>query len=146
MNDIKMNLDQIKAVIPHREPMLLVDEVVNMVSERSITAGFYVDPGRDIFRGHFPDEPVLPGVYTVEIMAQTSDILILSCERYAGKKPLFIGINKVKFRAKIKPGDTLEIRAKISYENLEKSIVTCSAEVYDGGVLACEGDVTLAMR
>ena len=146
MSDMKMNREEIKTVIPHRDPMLLVDEVLKMIPEKSITTKFYVDPQRDIFRGHFPSEPVLPGVYTVEIMAQTSDILILSCQRYAGKTPLFIGIDKVKFRSKIKPGDTLEIRSRISSENTEKAIVTCSAEVYNDGQLACEGDVTLAMR
>ena len=146
MSHLRMNLEKIKAIIPHRDPMLLVDGVGDMMPEDSITSRFYVDPDRDIFRGHFPEEPVLPGVYTVEIMAQTSDILILSCERYAGKTPLFIGIDRVKFRWKIKPGDTLEIHSRISYENTDKAIVTCSAEVYNGGVLACEGDVTLAMR
>ena len=94
----------------------------------------------------FPGDPVLPGVYTVEIMAQTSDILILSTERYAGKVPLFIGINNVKFKSPIRPGDTLEIHSEMTYEKEEKAIVTCSAEVYDDGVLACTGDVTLAMR
>ena len=124
MSHLRMNLEKIKAIIPHRDPMLLVDEVVDMMPEDSITSRFYVDPDRDIFRGHFPEEPVLPGVYTVEIMAQTSDILILSCERYAGKTPLFIGIDRVKFRWKIKPGDTLEIHSRISYENTDKAIVT----------------------
>lgn len=136
----------IKKIIPHRDPMLLVDEIEEMEPEKSITAKFYVDPEREIFKGHFPGDPVLPGVYTVEIMAQTSDVLILSCDRYAGTTPLFIGINNVRFISKIKPGDTLEIHSSISKEKKEKAIVTCSAEVYDAGTLACTGDVTLAMR
>lgn len=146
MSNIKMDREGIMSIIPHRDPMLLVDEVVEMIQEESICTTFYVDPSREIFQGHFPEEPVLPGVYTVEIMAQTSDILILSCERYAGKTPLFIGIDKVKFRSKIKPGDTLEICSRISFEKEAKAIVTCSAQVYNHGELACEGDVTLAMR
>lgn len=141
-----MNRDEIMKIIPHRDPMLLVDEVTEMEAEKSIVTRFYVNPEREIFKGHFPDEPVLPGVYTVEIMAQTADILILSCRRYAGKIPLFIGINNVKFKSKIKPGDTLKIHAEFASEKAEKGIVTCSAKVYDDGVLACEGDVTLAMR
>lgn len=141
-----MNREEIKKIIPHRDPMLLVDEVVSMEPEKEIISKFYVDPAREIFRGHFPGDPVLPGVYTVEIMAQTSDILILSCDRYAGKVPLFIGIDNVKFLSKILPGDTLEIHSKFAKERREKAIVTCSAEVYDKGTLACTGDVTLAMR
>lgn len=143
-----MKLDQegIKRIIPHRDPMLLVTAVEELEPGSSIRATFYVDPAREIFRGHFPGEPVLPGVYTVECMAQTADILLLSTERYAGKTPLFLGIDGVKFRRKILPGQTVEIRARLTRERPEKAIATCSAEVYAGGELAASGDVTLAMR
>ena len=143
---VLMDKEGIKKVIPHIDPMLLVDEVLEMEPETSIVTRFYVGPEREIFKGHFPGDPVLPGVYTVEVMAQTSDILILSTERYAGKVPLFLGVNNVKFLAKIKPGDTLETHSKFFKERAEKAIVTCQAEVYDNGVLACTGEVTLAMR
>lgn len=146
MRNSIMNRDDIKKIIPHRDPMLLIDAVLEMEAEKSIAASFYVDPSREIFKGHFPEEAVLPGVYTVEIMAQASDILILSCERYANKIPLFIGIDKVKFLSKIKPGNTVEVHSEISFEKAEKAIVTCSATVYNEGILACQGDVTLAMR
>ena len=134
------------AVIPHRDPMLLVDAVEEMVPGEHITATFFVSPDREIFKGHFPSEPVLPGVYSVECMAQTADILLLSTQRYAGKIPLFLGINNVRFLRKILPGDTIEIRAKLASERAEKAIATCSAEIYDRGELAAAGDVTLAMR
>lgn len=143
---MKMNREEIKAVIPHRDPMLLVDSVEDMVPGEHITAFFYVDPNREIFKGHFPTEPVLPGVYSVECMAQTADILLLSTQRYAGKIPLFLGINNVRFLRKILPGDTIEIHAKLTYERLEKAIATCSAEIYNCGELTATGDVTLAMR
>ena len=108
MEKVLMTTDDVKKVIPHRAPMLLVDNVVQMEPEQSITTTWHIDPEREIFKGHFPGDPVLPGVYTVENMAQTADILILSTERYAGKVPLFLGVNNVKFLAKILPGDTLE--------------------------------------
>lgn len=146
MGEIQLNRAQIMEIIPHRDPMLLVDSVLSMTEGTCIEGSFYVDPDREIFKGHFPDEPVLPGVYTVEVMAQVSDILLLSMGRYAGKVPLFIGIDKVRFFRKIQPGDTLRIVSRIQSERIEKSIVTCSAEVYNKEELACTGDVTLAMR
>lgn len=141
-----LNQEDIKKVIPHRDPMLLIDEVKEIIEGKSIIANFYVDPNREIFKGHFPGAPVLPGVYTVECMAQASDILLLSLERYAGTIPYFIGIDKVKFMKKIEPGDTIEIHSSISLEKREKAIVTCSATVYNKGDIAATGDVTLAMR
>ncbi len=136
----------IKKIIPHRDPMLLIDEVIELQEEKSIKTSFYVSPEREIFKGHFPKEPVLPGVYTVEIMAQTSDVLLLSMERYANKVPLFIGIDKVKFLKKIIPGDTITITSEILLEKAEKAVVTCEAKVYKDDELACVGNVTLAMR
>ncbi|MBK5253953.1 MAG: 3-hydroxyacyl-ACP dehydratase FabZ [Peptostreptococcaceae bacterium] len=141
-----MDKEGIKKIIPHRDPMLLIDEVTEMEFEKNIKTKFFVSPNREIFKGHFPSEPVLPGVYTVEIMAQTSDVLILSCERYANTIPLFIGIDKVKFIRKISPGDTIIITSEIISEKTEKAIVTCEAKVYNHGELACVGNVTLAMR
>lgn len=143
---MKMDQEAIKKVSPHRDPMLLVTTVEELTPGEAITATFYVDPSREIFKGHFPGEPVLPGVYSVECMAQTADILLLSTERYAGKIPLFLGINNVRFQRKILPGDTIEIHAKLASERAEKAIATCSAEIYNHGELAATGDVTLAMR
>ena len=126
--------------------MLLVSTVEEMIPGERIVSTFWVDPDREIFKGHFPGEPVLPGVYSVECMAQTADILLLSMDRYVGKVPLFLGINNVRFLRKILPGDTLEIHAKLASERVEKAIATCAAEVYNHGELAATGEVTLAMR
>ena len=142
----KLNHAQVMEIIPHRDPMLLVDTVEEMVPGERIVSTFWVDPDREIFKGHFPEESVLPGVYSVECMAQTADILLLSMKRYAGRVPLFLGINNVRFLRKILPGDTIEIRAKLASERVEKAIATCAAEIYDHGELAVSGEVTLAMR
>lgn len=141
-----MNQEEIKKIIPHRDPMLLVTTVEQLETDESIITTFYVDPQREIFKGHFPDEPVLPGIYSVECMAQAADILLLSTERYAGKIPLFLGIDQVRFQRKILPGETIEVRAKLVKERKEKEIATCSAEGYVDGELAVSGNVTLAMR
>ena len=100
MSGISLTRTQIMEIIPHRDPMLLIDEVSELKPGESVIAKFYVNPERDIFRGHFPGAPVLPGIYTTEIMAQASDILLLSLERYAGTIPYFIGIDQVKFLKK----------------------------------------------
>ncbi|MDR3225201.1 MAG: 3-hydroxyacyl-ACP dehydratase FabZ [Clostridiales Family XIII bacterium] len=142
----KLNQEEIKKIIPHRDPMLLIDAVTDIEPGHRIEATFFVSPERDLFRGHFPEAPVLPGVYTVECMAQASDILLLSFDRYKGTIPYFIGINNVKFMNKIEPGDTIEIHSEIASERIEKAIVTCSATVYNHGEIAATGEVTLAMR
>ena len=143
---MKLAQEEIKNIIPHRDPMLLVSTVEEMIPGERIVSTFWVDPEREIFKGHFPGEPVLPGVYSVECMAQTADILLLSMDRYVGKVPLFLGINNVRFLRKILPGDTLEIHAKLASERVEKAIATCAAEIYNHGELAATGEVTLAMR
>ena len=143
---MKLNREEIMAVIPHRDPMLLVDAVEDLVPGERIETTFWVNPAREIFRGHFPDEPVLPGVYTVECMAQTADVLLLSAEKYAGTIPYFVGIDGVRFMGKIEPGDTITIEAEIEEEYPEKAIVICRAAVYNDGRKAAVGKVTLAMR
>lgn len=143
---MKLNLDEIKAIIPHRDPMLLISSVEELTPGEAIVTHFHIDADREIFRGHFPGEPVLPGVYSVESMAQASDILLLSTPRYAGKTPLLLGINNVRFRQKILPGSTIEIRARMLSERPEKAIATCAAEIYLDDTLAASGEVTLAMR
>ncbi len=141
-----LNKDDIKKIIPHRDPMLLIDSVAELEPGKRITAKFYVDPARDIFTGHFPDNPVLPGIYIVEMMAQAADIMMLSTAKYRGKTPYFLGIDKVRFKSKILPGAQITIHAVIQSEVEAKDIITCEAEVYNGAEQACTGIVTLAMR
>lgn len=146
MSKIVMNKEQIKEIIPHREPMLMIDNVIEMKNGESIITNFYLDPKLDFFKGHFPQAPVMPGVLAVESMAQTADVLLLSMKQYAGKIPLFIGIDEVKFKNKIEPGDMIEIKARILKVNEPKAVVTCDAVIYDNGEVATTGLVTLAMR
>ena len=143
---MKLNQDEIKTILPHREPMLLVTSVAELQCGETIHAVFFVDPAMDIFRGHFPQEPILPGVYSIECMAQAVDILLMTTPRYAAKTPLLLGVDKVSFRRKILPGDTLDIHAKIISERIEKAIVTCAAEICVRQEPAARGDITIAMR
>lgn len=143
---MKLNHQQVMDILPHRDPMLLIDEVSELIPGERVVASFYVDPKRDIFQGHFPGAPVLPGVYTVEATAQAADILLMSLDRYKGKTPLFLGIKDASFKKKIVPGDTLEIQATLASERLEKAIASCACKVFTDGDLAAETIVTLAMR
>lgn len=141
-----LNHSQVMEIIPHRDPMLLIDEVQELIPGERIVATFRVDAEREIFKGHFPEEPVLPGVYTVEATAQATDLVLMTKPAYAGKTPLFLGINNVRFRKKICPGDTMEIYAEMMSERPEKAIATCKCTVYTDGDVAAETEVTIAMR
>lgn len=141
-----MDKKEIETILPHRDPMLLITTVEELIPGERILATFYVNPEREIFKGHFPSDAMLPGVYTVECIAQAADVLLLSTERYRGKIPLFLGINNVKFLNKIRPNDTIEICASLTSERKEKSIATCHGDVFCKGQIVASGDVTLAMR
>lgn len=143
---MKLNHRQVMEIIPHRDPMLLIDEVQELEPGRRVVATFRADPDREIFKGHFPGDPVLPGVYTVEATAQATDLVLMSKPEYAGKVPLFLGIDHVKFRRKILPGDTLEIHAELLKERAEKAIATCRCTVYTDSETAAETEITIAMR
>ena len=138
--------EYIKTILPHREPMLLVDTVQELEPGRRAVTTFYVDKDMDIFRGHFPGDPVYPGIYTIETMGQAADVLVLSTERYAGKTPLFLGLNRARFYKKILPGDTVEVHVEIVSEREEKAIITCGAAAFVRGEKAADCELAIAMR
>ena len=146
MSEIKMTHDEVMQVLPHRTPMLLVDTVEQLASMEMIATSFYIDPAMEIFKGHFPGDPVFPGVLSVECMAQAVDIMLMTADKYAGKTPLFLGINNVRFMKKILPGDTLTCRAEMATEREDKGIVTCNAVGYINGEAVVSGEITVAMR
>lgn len=105
-----MNRDEIMEILPHRDGMLLVDEVVR---EEEEAHGFYHVRGDEWFlQGHFPGAPVVPGVILCEILAQSACVL-LQDQMTEGKLPMYTGLNNVRFKFPVKPGDTFETRCKI---------------------------------
>ena len=97
------------AVIPHRPPFLFVDEIVAVEPGVGATARWHLSGDEWFFAGHFPGRPTLPGVLMCEAIAQVGAIAVLTDERYAGKLPLFGGLDGARFRRQVGPGDTLEL-------------------------------------
>ena len=97
------------AVLPHRPPFLFVDEVVELVPGERVVGRWHLTGDEWFFAGHFPGRPTLPGVLMCEAIAQTGAIAVLSDERYAGRLPLFGGLDAARFRRQVGPGDTLDL-------------------------------------
>ncbi len=138
--------DEVKAILPHREPMLFIDSVKKLIPGVEVTATYEVRRDLDVFRGHFPEKPVFPGALTVEAIAQAADILLLSLERYRGKTPLFMGIRKANFRKIIEPGAVMEIYGTLQEERFELGWATCRGQVFVEGELMADAEVILALR
>ena len=105
--------DEIKNIIPHREPFILIDEITELTPGVSATALKHVSEDEYYFKGHFPSNPVMPGVLIVEALAQTGAVAVLSMPEYKGKTAYFGGIKDAKFKRMVKPGDTLVLETNI---------------------------------
>lgn len=138
--------EEVMEIIPHRDPMLMIDTVLELVPGERIIASVWVSPDRDVFRGHFPGDPIFPGLYTIEAIAQATDIILMTKPAYAGKVPLFLGINNVRFWKKVLPGDTLELHSEIIKERADKAIATGKGSAYVNGEIVAEAEVSIAMR
>ncbi|MBO0471684.1 3-hydroxyacyl-ACP dehydratase FabZ [Enterococcus sp. DIV0242_7C1] len=108
-----MNIQEIKEIIPHRYPFLLLDTVEEIVIGEKVIAKKNVTINEPFFQGHFPGEPVMPGVLILEALAQAGAVALLSMPDFKGKTAYFGGIDKAKFRQKVVPGDTLMLEVEI---------------------------------
>jgi len=138
------NREQIKAVIPHREPFLLIDEITEYTEKESVTAVKYVTGGEDFFRGHFPEYKVMPGVLILEALAQAGAFIVLNMEEYKGKIAFFAGADEVKWRRQVKPGDTLLLCVKV--EKLRFGMGIADAAAYVGEETACTAKIKFAVQ
>lgn len=137
-----LNKDQIKEILPHREPFLLVDQVEEMEVGKSIKATKFVREDEYYFQGHFPGRPIMPGVLIVESLAQAGGIALLSMPEHKGKLAVFGSIKNARFRKQVVPGDTLTLNVKL--DRLRSSSGTGIAEAYVGDVLACKCEIMFA--
>ena len=108
-----MSIQEIKEIIPHRYPMLLVDRIEELEEGKRVVAKKNVTINEPFFQGHFPHEPVMPGVLIVEALAQAGAVALLSLPDFRGKTAYFGGLDKAKFRKKVTPGDTLILEVEI---------------------------------
>jgi 3-hydroxyacyl-[acyl-carrier-protein] dehydratase len=142
-NEILMNRAQIMEVLPHRDPFLFVDEVMEMEVGKSVKAIKYVQEEEYYFKGHFPQEKVMPGVLIIEALAQAGGIGVLSMPENSGKLAYLGGVKNAKFRQKVVPGDILTLEVTLDKIKARAGIGTGTA--YVNGKMACRMEMTFAL-
>lgn len=138
-----LNKDEIKEIIPQREPFLMIDEVEEYTPGVGATAYKYVNEEEWYFKGHFPGNPIMPGVLITESLAQTGAVAILSVPENKGKNALFGGINNMKFKRMVVPGDKLKLEVKIIKQKGPIGVGEAIATV--NGQIAAKGELTFAI-
>lgn len=137
-----MNQEDIKKIIPHRDPFLLIDEILEM-SEDKVVALKHVRPDEYYFKGHFPDEPVMPGVLIIESIAQAGAVCVLSRPEFKGRTAYFARIEDARFKHKVQPGD--ELRLEMTLGTIRGTIGKGEGRAYLGDKLAASATMTFAI-
>ncbi len=138
-----LDINQIKEILPHRHPFLLIDYIEDYEPGQYAVGYKCVSYREDFFEGHFPQEPVMPGVLIIEALAQTGAVAILSQEEYKGKLVYFAGIDKCKFKGKVVPGDKLRLETKLIRQKGPVGIGSAEATV--DGKLVARAELTFAI-
>jgi 3-hydroxyacyl-[acyl-carrier-protein] dehydratase len=138
-----LDAKQIQEIIPHRFPFLLVDKIIEMEWGTHAVGIKNVTMNEPFFQGHFPDYPVMPGVLIVEALAQVGAVAMLGLEENRGKIAFFAGINKVRFKRQVRPGDTLRLEVEVG--KLRRSIGTGTATATVDGEVAAQGELMFAI-
>ncbi len=134
-----MDIKEIMEIIPHRYPFLLIDKI-EYLEDNKIIAIKNITINEYFFQGHFPIEPVMPGVLIIEALAQTGAVALLKREEFKGKIAYFGGINNAKFRKKVVPGDTLKLEVELT--RIRGSAGIGKGIAYVEGKKVCEAELT----
>jgi 3-hydroxyacyl-[acyl-carrier-protein] dehydratase len=140
---VALGREQIEEILPHRDPFLFLDEVLVLEPGVRVVARKQVREDEWFLTGHFPGRPIMPGVIIVEAMAQTGAVAVLADEANRGKLALFAGIDDVRFKRMVLPGDVLELTCEIDRMRGPVGRGKATAEV--GGELAARGTLTFAV-
>ncbi len=141
--DLLVDRDGVKELIPHREPILLLDGLTVLIPGKSAVGVKYVDPDDYFLAGHFPENPIMPGVLMVEALAQTGACALMGSKDAQGKLVMFAGIDRVRFRRPVRPGDTLNLSVEI--DRIRGPIGRGQAVATVDGEVAVEGRLTFAL-
>ena len=135
----KMGINEIKKILPHRYPFLLIDRIIDFEEDKSIIGIKNVTANEEFFNGHFPEHPVMPGVLIIEALAQTGAVLVLMKPENKGKIAFFAGIDNVRFKRQVVPGDQLKLEIEVI--KLRSSVGKCNAKATVDGEVVCQGEL-----
>lgn len=138
-----MDVKEIQKILPHRYPFLMVDRIEEIEVGKRAVGIKNVTVNEPFFQGHFPGTPIMPGVLIVEAMVQVGAVTLLSLEEYKGKIAVFAGIDKLRFRGQVIPGDTLRMEAEILA--LKRGIGKARGKAEVDGKIVCEGEFMFAV-
>ena len=144
---MKINKEDIKKYLPHREPFLFVDEVIEVIENKEIHATKYINEDEYFLNGHFPNNPIFPGVIIIEALGQASGILgFVSMNKTPEEGSIYVlaGVDKVRFRKRIRPGDNIDLFSKVVSERRGIWKFDCRAEL--DNELVCSATILCADR
>lgn len=138
-----LNAKQIMAIIPHRPPILMIDRVIELEEGKRVVAIKNISANEPVFAGHYPGNPIFPGVLIVEAMAQAGAVALMIKEEFKDKVPLFAGMDEVKFKRPVLPGD--QLRLEVEIVTMRRGLGIGQGRAYVGDDLKAEGLIKFAM-